>query len=176
MCGGNRRPYQRRVDARGLSPRVRGKPPRNRARVSAGRSIPACAGETATSDCDCRANRVYPRVCGGNGHPRRPVPARLGLSPRVRGKPGPMPHLRDKGRSIPACAGETPGAAGPPQSKQVYPRVCGGNDARRRNRRVACGLSPRVRGKPTVSGLGRCLWRSIPACAGETFQVWYSAK
>ena len=51
--------------------------------------------------------------------------------------------------------------------RAVYPRVCGGSDDLKAARRVAEGLSPRVRGKP--DGVREHLWaeRSIPACAGE---------
>ena len=106
VCGGTHRKNQRKIKARGLSPRVRGNHPSSRHSFSSSRSIPACAGEPI-----CRVRRrprpgVYPRVCGGTGGdcPRRW--AAMGLSPRVRGnRPRPR-RSRDIHRSIPACAGE----------------------------------------------------------------------
>ena len=55
--------------------------------------------------------------------------------------------------------------------EQVYPRVCGGTCARHSQRSPRWGLSPRVRGN-----LHHILVRgqrvgSIPACAGEPYQI-----
>ena len=93
--------------------------------------------------------------------------------------------------SIPACAGEPPGAARIPLPRKVYPRVCGGTIPSNIDGTPVQGLSPRVRGNrthepvntarltgwvyPRVCG-GTCgmdvrlclrLIGSIPACAGE---------
>ena len=50
---------------------------------------------------------------------------------------------------------------------QVYPRVCGGTARCPTLMSVWMGLSPRVRGNLTASGLHLFEVRSIPACAGE---------
>ena len=69
----------------GLSPRVRGSPMCWwYGRIRAG-SIPACAGEPATSPASCTRIRVYPRVCGGARRRRARRMGLSGLSPRVRG-------------------------------------------------------------------------------------------
>ena len=76
----------------------------------------------STSAC-----KVYPRVCGGNESTHSSTSAGLGLSPRVRGKRVLFAVPAVYRRSIPACAGETPGFRGLDFPGEVYPRVCGGN-------------------------------------------------
>ena len=49
----------------GLSPRVRGNPPRGGIGVRNSGSIPACAGEPWPTLPEPVIGRVYPRVCGG---------------------------------------------------------------------------------------------------------------
>ena len=155
----------------GLSPRVRGKRRRPQHGRGAIGSIPACAGETIRSRLWKIRPQVYPRVCGGNPSPCKVVGAVQGLSPRVRGKRIPTGCWPMRWRSIPACAGETPGRQPFSSSEGVYPRVCGGNPPAGRGCHQPRGLSPRVRGKritpyPRGTSLG-----SIPACAGETLSI-----
>ena len=107
VCGGNRSRIADLRRGKGLSPRVRGK---RRIPLSVwcwSRSIPACAGETTTRESRNDHQQVYPRVCGGNHCVRVPPEHPFGLSPRVRGKLTLPPDALEKGRSIPACAGET---------------------------------------------------------------------
>ena len=168
VCGGNVKAFLADGSCLGLSPRVRGKRGRRRGNKSSCRSIPACAGETASAYAGRDYNEVYPRVCGGNLC-RCQRPARcIGLSPRVRGKPSGSRIRGDTPWSIPACAGETPvwdaGMAG----GRVYPRVCGGNTPTSLSLPSPTGLSPRVRGKRMCGTPGRRGVGSIPACAGET--------
>ena len=111
---------------------------------------------------------VYPRVCGGNNFDGLASATPNGLSPRVRGKrEGILQRPRRLG-SIPACAGETNVRVSPEEKSAVYPRVCGGNDARAVAMTAAEGLSPRVRGKPPYAPGFPAAEGSIPACAGET--------
>ena len=70
-------------------------------------------------------------------------------------------------RSIPACAGEPLGPTFRATPTTVYPRVCGGTRNHLRQRWVAGGLSPRVRGNRLCEPEGPHPQRSIPACAGE---------
>ena len=58
-------------DAKGLSPRVRGKLAAAGMAAAADGSIPACAGETSVWREILPGSEVYPRVCGGNGWQRR---------------------------------------------------------------------------------------------------------
>ena len=147
VCGGNPTYPRRHAIRKGLSPRVRGKPPASQyLRPSSGSipacagetvqptgwpngwgAIPACAGETEVIHPHGGTTRVYPRVCGGNAPVVHYLDADDGLSPRVRGK---RHHTSERG---------------------------GGR-----------GLSPRVRGKHGMAGGGGVGIRSIPACAGET--------
>ena len=69
--------------------------------------------------------------------------------------------------SIPACAGEPKPVLSWLGKSKVYPRVCGGTSWRRRRKRTASGLSPRVRGNPVRPWSILCPFGSIPACAGE---------
>ena len=147
VCGGNSSRSQMASASRGLSPRVRGKrKTRLLARQPVG-SIPACAGETAPCGAPQENHGVYPRVCGGNCAPRRPLPSPPGLSPRVRGKLIAKEHSYSSCRSIPACAGETRLGRRASPCRRVYPRVCGGNGRGPPGRILTTGLSPRVRGK-----------------------------
>ena len=130
----------------GLSPRVRG----NRLH----------AGE--------RSDRVYPRVCGGTPPVGDESPITAGLSPRVRGNRLIQYDEDGEAISIPACAGEPGTLAVASPHSQVYPRVCGGTRRRVRVSYLILGLSPRVRGNPSLPSENVSHhWGSIPACAGE---------
>ena len=194
VCGGTALAAGIPPARRGLSPRVRGNPSSPVDPGAHRRSIPACAGEPQPVISLPCVSAVYPRVCGGT-LPPLPTPARhTGLSPRVRGNPkhfpwrrwrfGLSPRVRGnrrnpdgnsrRNRSIPACAGEPRSSSPEPSSSPVYPRVCGGTGIRRRTSWTAGGLSPRVRGNPSViPGLGGP-GGSIPACAGEPAWKWLS--
>ena len=109
-CGGNIDGSYSACQNTGPSPRVRGKPagllePRGQLR-----SIPARAGETRTGRCRSGCPWVHPRACGGNRECQDLPGLLTGPSPRVRGKPGVSRPARALDGSIPARAGETPGA------------------------------------------------------------------
>ena len=151
----------------GLSPRVRGNPESLSAYPSVYGSIPACAGEPPNRRQGIRADRVYPRVCGGTASWSPPPAYPAGLSPRVRGNRGGWRWAGATGGSIPACAGEPYGKPGIACADWVYPRVCGGTAGQGCPTLPAVGLSPRVRGNPGPAVSQRVVVRSIPACAGE---------
>ena len=155
----------------GLSPRVRGNLGHCDLDWSGGGSIPACAGEPLHSRPLRVVVPVYPRVCGGTATMAAIAKPTGGLSPRVRGNRVNPPALDERGRSIPACAGEP--ASGPSLRRMasVYPRVCGGTHSLPSASLSAMGLSPRVRGNLFIRALCAWLYRSIPACAGEP-QLW----
>ena len=167
VCGGTILRWLEWSYPYGLSPRVRGNPPRAAQRPRQCRSIPACAGEPEHRYFVEGGNEVYPRVCGGTANSPLSVWEGPGLSPRVRGNPL-CPGCRSQiPGSIPACAGEPLPRLCRSLKCQVYPRVCGGTKIARDIRAYANGLSPRVRGN-RVSGMGLSpRVRSIPACAGE---------
>ena len=194
MCGGTASQKSFSPFDRAVYPRVCGgtQVPLIHRRLSI-RSIPACAGEPFP--WAIRATTVYPRVCGGTYVRIGAVKENKGLSPRVRGNPawqhpglrrsngiGLSPRVRGNhpdapcavtAGSIPACAGE-PGLFWQSRrhNDKVYPRVCGGTSScsRRSLRRVY----PRVCGG--TGGHRISVWharvrRSIPACAGEPFEL-----
>ena len=147
VCGGTYIGYCRVRMASGLSPRVRGNPGSIVKGEKGERSIPACAGEPFRPPAASPRTRVYPRVCGGTGGRLRYLRPATGLSPRVRGNPGP--------------AGASGGGCG------VYPRVCGGTPRRQPDSTPLKGLSPRVRGNRYADAYQQPDSGSIPACAGE---------
>ena len=106
VCGGTRYPAAGQRAAWGLSPRMRGNPVSATSSTATSGSIPAYAGEPATTSHRKIGWPVYPRVCGGT-RPGDSVHWRhWGLSPRMRGNPmQPGQYLRIFG-SIPAYAGE----------------------------------------------------------------------
>ena len=152
----------------GSSPRVRGTQERQGAGGSAGRFIPACAGNT-TRTSTCRDSRsVHPRVCGEHelkNLGRAPI---CGSSPRVRGTPSRELAPRAQFRFIPACAGNTGLNCHTPVHIPVHPRVCGEHVPRPPRTPCCAGSSPRVRGTPSPRLCDRFVRRFIPACAGNT--------
>ncbi len=167
MYGGTHSPRVSDVPWEGLSPRVRGNPPRDDEIPRSRRSIPACTGEPRSRAVSSLLSRVYPRVYGGTEAVEGPPDPREGLSPRVRGNRARCCPWHLGKRSIPACTGEPR-----PQLKRclfdwVYPRVYGGTQRHQPSINGLSGLSPRVRGNRRR---GRCpsrCGRSIPACTGE---------
>ena len=167
MCGGTHIDRPRRTDRRGLSPRVRGNPATGTNATASDRSIPACAGEPRAVRKRRKVGAVYPRVCGGTSSPTFQYPVQGGLSPRVRGNPLKwILHIQSSG-SIPACAGEPCWGQRLLICPEVYPRVCGGTTMMAPMCPPRVGLSPRVRGNPSVFTSESRISRSIPACAGE---------
>ena len=167
VCGGTSPVRATSARRMGLSPRVRGNQSAAAGRRRTDRSIPACAGEPHGALLCPRPPMVYPRVCGGTSSVGAPISSQCGLSPRVRGNPPASSPLFTCRRSIPACAGEPGCPVQSPDWPGVYPRVCGGTDARLPSKRYSGGLSPRVRGNPTPAADRKHARRSIPACAGE---------
>ena len=105
-CGGTFPQRPRNAGARGLSPRVRGKPILTTIRGFQG--------------------GVYPRACGGTSYRVDGGIIASGLSPRVRGNPRiDVDNLIAVG-SIPARAGEPSHPDSNRGQRWVYPRACGG--------------------------------------------------
>ena len=96
-----------------------------------------------------------------------PVPAVLGLSPRVRGSQSFYDSRLQRPWSIPACAGQPLASACTAPLFPVYPRVCGAAAGSGGGWGAASGLSPRVRGSLVTIKSVRNAVRSIPACAGQ---------
>ena len=187
VCGGTSRRWCIGCWNGGLSPRMRGNLVLKSNVVSGIGSIPAYAGEPGPAASASPIPEVYPRVCGGTGpsfggNPQGGVYPRVcggtcqrwphflhcqGLSPRMRGNPGPDERYCADCRSIPAYAGEPPVPFRHRAPRPVYPRVCGGTAPGWARRRSSKGLSPRMRGNPCDRAPPAFIIRSIPAYAGE---------
>ena len=152
----------------GSSPRVRGKPHRQRQPPDEAGLIPARAGKTGGSVCRSASQAAHPRACGENvvcsamsfGFP--------GSSPRVRGKPHRQRQPPDEAGLIPARAGKTGGSVCRSASQAAHPRACGENGGGFGLGGPFLGSSPRVRGKPSGRSPGWRPPRLIPARAGKT--------
>ena len=92
----------------------------------------------------------------------------LGLSPRVRGNPLTVYSKVVAVGSIPACAGEPPGRQTSDVLDTVYPRVCGGTVVSSASASAKSGLSPRVRGNPSVCISDMAPSRVYPRVCGGT--------
>ena len=168
MCGENRPGQPRWAGPPGSSPRVRGKPALAAARDMKLGLIPACAGKTLVCQVFVECSWAHPRVCGENDLRGLSDLARVGSSPRVRGKPdGFARSIPDEGL-IPACAGKTTRPNPPTGQHGAHPRVCGENPGRCNPKRGLPGSSPRVRGKQPCERQEFSRWGLIPACAGKT--------
>ena len=167
-CGENHNRPGTGADAWGSSPRVRGKRDGRADDGDLPRLIPARAGKTWTSAPPRRRSPAHPRACGENGVRRVLHRDPPGSSPRVRGK-RPVAH-RERGgqRLIPARAGKTARASGPPPRPPAHPRACGENPVLSGTMPVNAGSSPRVRGKLFGAGDLAGYERLIPARAGKT--------
>ena len=179
----------------GSSPRVRGTQSRRlRARPHA-RFIPACAGNSRSSEF-CRAPiPVHPRVCGELLGVCLFAVGAAGSSPRVRGthpvaplraqpvrfipacagnSPSGVTGARPRPRFIPACAGNSSEMSMPSTSSPVHPRVCGELIELNTKLVEGAGSSPRVRGTLGQHEDAQLGERFIPACAGNSVSVWCS--
>ena len=167
VCGGTPTPGRPEDTRWGLSPRVRGNRRATWTKTARKRSIPACAGEPGRARVSRHTSEVYPRVCGGTPRSAEPASRRRGLSPRVRGNHMDPRLLKERERSIPACAGEPRVGRDDDPDGGVYPRVCGGTSRPGRPWPCGRGLSPRVRGNQPPRASLALRAGSIPACAGE---------
>ena len=132
----------------GTSPRMRGKPQAKVETSTKRRNIPAYAGKTGTRNTVACDDWEHPRVCGENLKGVPPAAAKLGTSPRMRGKHSILVTVGCAGRNIPAYAGKTIGQLVNDWDTAEHPRVCGENKARIKSISFPCGTSPRMRGKP----------------------------
>ena len=130
----------------GLSPRVRGNPPPTNPTACWTGVYPRACGGTFRVGVARRQEGVYPRACGGTFRVALHLWPHQGLSPRVRGNPGPRLREPDHQGSIPARAGEPYENTLDFLHLMVYPRACGGTTMKPAELCPNCGLSPRVRG------------------------------
>ena len=167
-CGENIHRRLPRVQARGSSPRVRGKRHSLLGPHAFSGLIPARAGKTATQFVWRGPDSAHPRACGEN--PDRVLWQVMGggSSPRVRGKPVRMGRPSASTRLIPARAGKTAGNPVSQAHRRAHPRACGENGVGEEAVAFGAGSSPRVRGKLEERRESRGQGRLIPARAGKT--------
>ena len=167
-CGANSASNEAAMTRFGSSPRMRGK------RMVAGiwqtgrRIIPAHAGQTPPSTTRDTCRPDHPRACGANVMGASGEACKVGSSPRMRGKHLGADRFNQRGRIIPAHAGQTFPQLFCPVFCSDHPRACGANHGGRAAFHAIHGSSPRMRGK-----LGQIIKtetrnRIIPAHAGQT--------
>ena len=152
----------------GSSPRVRGTPPRISRLFCVAGIIPACAGNTLSSQQLRLYRWDHPRVCGEHSISASRMGWFLGSSPRVRGTLVGSGMSRDAGGIIPACAGNTAGRSRRVGGIGDHPRVCGEHQLHNLCDGYTKGSSPRVRGTPRYMAHLLGQRGIIPACAGNT--------
>ena len=147
---------------------MRGKPGFELDSEVAVRIIPAHAGQTPGRWNGHVEQSDHPRACGANAALAARCSARIGSSPRMRGKPGPTRPRPRAGRIIPAHAGQTVCGARSTSVATDHPRACGANPSENSVSGTAIGSSPRMRGKLSAGKLQFAANRIIPAHAGQT--------
>ena len=149
-CGANYGSNSTFQSFSGSSPRMRGK------------RSPSCLAASRPDSPD------HPRACGANSFtPAFNWPS-TGSSPRMRGKLICRFCRRCRMRIIPAHAGQTSAASMSTNSSADHPRACGANQQRAGEAQLACGSSPRMRGKRSAIPHEPRHVRIIPAHAGQT--------
>ena len=167
-CGANNVLLPRGREARGSSPRMRGKLGEHLHRQTKERIIPAHAGQTRCQRTRLPPSPDHPRACGANVAitPRHAPPA--GSSPRMRGKLVLLELVPSEERIIPAHAGQTLRALPSRRTGTDHPRACGANRLISVAAVCRAGSSPRMRGKPGRGFDVEFEHRIIPAHAGQT--------
>ena len=157
-----------RLLADGSSPPARGTLVHDHLGRGAVRFIPACAGNTPRFPCPARPRAVHPRLRGEHPLANTIFTNPPGSSPPARGTLCDAEDGTQKGRFIPACAGNTGGATPMPCHRSVHPRLRGEHRRRKTPRSSGLGSSPPARGTREMRGWSTLLARFIPACAGNT--------
>ena len=152
----------------GSSPRMRGKLFRCLSSLRSRRIIPAHAGQTTSNCAIWKTPADHPRACGANFLSLIFCCCTCGSSPRMRGKLEVDHVTAGVARIIPAHAGQTRQSRRSSRAIADHPRACGANTAILTLTAIACGSSPRMRGKLVHTVLKQVLDRIIPAHAGQT--------
>ena len=155
----------------GPSPHARGTRQIQHRGGEAGRSIPACAGNTPDATASVFLESVHPRMRGEHVTKCDCFGSGGGPSPHARGTPQ---HRRMEGlgpRSIPACAGNTDARWTRRIVGTVHPRMRGEHVDEVAHVDTVVGPSPHARGTPACRQSRGWSARSIPACAGNTLTV-----
>ena len=171
-CGANFKTWVKQTENHGSSPRMRGKRVRARASATRARIIPAHAGQTHRMQRGFMAGPDHPRACGANVHTAYQLRFPAGSSPRMRGKRLHDRCHRQRGRIIPAHAGQTFTSENGLASLTDHPRACGANATNAELKAGLTGSSPRMRGKQ--SDFMRKLLSAGPSIIG--FAQWLQSS
>ena len=166
--GENSRPGRNDYYGHGSSPRGRGKLVAAIRDEWGDRLIPAWAGKTCIGHCAIDCHWAHPRVGGENPHPLADARARVGSSPRGRGKRTCAGLAAASSGLIPAWAGKTMPVSVPRLLRTAHPRVGGENFCIEDVILNDTGSSPRGRGKRRVLPRRATRPGLIPAWAGKT--------
>ncbi len=154
--------------ANGLSPLARGTQIYCIHYLTELRFIPAGAGNTFFCAFRCVTFPVYPRWRGEHDIRSELLINGIGLSPLARGTLNCADVIHQRGRFIPAGAGNTSTLSNPSRVSTVYPRWRGEHIRRCKRKRETIGLSPLARGTRLFVLYQRLYKRFIPAGAGNT--------
>ena len=167
-CGENLPISVGTLEAKGSSPRMRGKRASRCVRLRGCGLIPAHAGKTQIPTSASQRTKAHPRACGENlCAPIGYVPV-SGSSPRMRGKRFSGVLYDAFEGLIPAHAGKTRSFTSPVSGSSAHPRACGENLEPSPRVRGKRGSSPRMRGKQSYEEFTEHMLGLIPAHAGKT--------
>ena len=152
----------------GSSPLTRGKPNPVPNIATKNGLIPAHAGKTTAVSTGGPTSRAHPRSRGENMTDHDSLFGSRGSSPLTRGKRVAVVSQDETGGLIPAHAGKTAVAVGPPELHGAHPRSRGENAFGGGDLGGELGSSPLTRGKPIPGHRVKAELRLIPAHAGKT--------
>ncbi len=152
----------------GSSPLARGTRGGGDAEAEEGRFIPAGAGNTRVEGFAHHAQAVHPRWRGEHEMTTRPSATSGGSSPLARGTPTCWRWQSSPPRFIPAGAGNTHDVSALHGIRPVHPRWRGEHRPAVAIAGRTNGSSPLARGTLGKRLANQCLWRFIPAGAGNT--------
>ena len=140
---------------------------RTRRIASAGRFIPACAGNALILPAKQSTPPVHPRMRGERASNPAKAVRPSGSSPHARGTPRDVDGELVIVRFIPACAGNASRRASRSRNMAVHPRMRGERVGPETIEDSGVGSSPHARGTLDFAQLAPDRRRFIPACAGN---------
>ena len=167
-CGENEHTRKPLPPELGSPPQVRGKQKGESKKEHYHGITPAGAGKTLDKTQTSCAIWDHPRRCGENAPAEGLNLREKGSPPQVRGKLWWGVRKAYKARITPAGAGKTHIPSIFREIFQDHPRGCGENVLFSFHRLKKLGSPPRMRGKPSLSGITKLYHRITPADAGKT--------
>ena len=152
---------------RGSSPHMRGTCFQHGRRQPELRFIPAHAGNIKSLRSRSVIRSVHPRTCGEHPCQNAFLQFPDGSSPHMRGTFVRLQSILQRGRFIPAHAGNIFSRPRATIKVTVHPRTCGEHSTGIPNELPSFGSSPHMRGTSPVGGGREKMRRFIPAHAGN---------